>query len=131
MAAPLFAVFGGVISLTLAKQSINVSSIVGFISIVGVSILNTSILINHYIRLVMGGMEDTKAILETVRDKFRPILMGGILASLGLLPAALSQGVGSQTQKPLAIVVVGGMFLGTLMILLFAPLLLRLVETGE
>jgi cobalt-zinc-cadmium resistance protein CzcA len=131
MVAPLFAVFGGVLSLMLAKQSINVSSIVGFISIVGVSILNTSILINHYIKLVIGGMENIKAMLETARDKFRPILMGGILASLGLLPAALSRGIGSQTQKPLAIVVVGGMFLGTFMILLIAPLLLKFVEVRE
>jgi cobalt-zinc-cadmium resistance protein CzcA len=131
MIAPLFAVFGGVLSLVLTGQSINVSSIVGFISIVGVSILNTSILVTHYIRLVIGGKGNTEAILETLRDKFRPILMGGIVASLGLLPAALGHGVGSQIQKPLAIVVVGGMFLGTVMILLFAPLLLRFVETGE
>lgn len=128
---PLFAIFGGVLSLMLAGQSLNVSSIVGFISILGVSILNTTILVNHYIRLVMGGMEDSAAILETVKDKFRPILMGGLVASLGLLPAAMSHGVGSQIQKPLAIVVVGGMFLGTILMLLFVPLLLKFVEAGE
>ena len=131
MIAPLFAVFGGILSLMVTGQSMNVSSIVGFISILGVSILNTSVFVTHYIRLVVGGMENTQAILTTLRDKFRPILMGGVVASLGLLPAALSLGVGSQIQKPLAIVVVGGMLVGTVMILLFAPLLLKFADTGE
>jgi cobalt-zinc-cadmium resistance protein CzcA len=129
--APLFAVFGGLLSLVITNESINVSSMVGFISIIGVSILNTSVLITYYISAVIGGMDEAEAIIAATRDKFRPILLGGVVASLGLLPAAISHGVGSQIQKPLAIVVVGGMFVGTAMILLFMPLLLRFVETGE
>lgn len=64
-----------------------------------------------------------------MKDKFRPVVMGGLVASLGLLPAAFNSGVGSQVQKPLAIVVVGGMLFGTAMILLVSPLLLRYVQT--
>ncbi|MBF0544035.1 MAG: efflux RND transporter permease subunit [Candidatus Riflebacteria bacterium] len=130
MAAPVFAITAGLVSLILAGESLSVSSIVGFISIIGVSILNSSIIVSHFIRLTMNGMNRKNAILETARDKFRPVLMGGFVASLGLLPASMAQGVGSQVQKPLAIVVVGGMLIGTAMILLFIPLLLNFVQ-GE
>ncbi|MBF0473583.1 MAG: efflux RND transporter permease subunit, partial [Nitrospirae bacterium] len=129
MASPLFSVFAGLMSLLITGESLSVSSMVGFISIIGVSVLNSSIIINHYIRLIRDGLSKETAIIETVTDKFRPVLMGGIVASFGLLPASMSHGIGSQVQKPLAIVVVGGMFVGTIMILLFLPLLLRSVET--
>jgi cobalt-zinc-cadmium resistance protein CzcA len=128
MAAPLFAVFAGLLALLLVGESLSVSSMVGFISIIGVSILNSSVIISYYIRLFLEGSSREEAILETVRDKFRPVMMGGFVAALGLLPAALAHGVGSQVQKPLAIVVVGGMLVGTAMILLIMPLLLRYVQ---
>ena len=131
MAAPLFAVFAGLAALLLVGESLSVSSMVGFISIIGVSILNASVIISHYIRLCLDGKDTEAAILETVRDKFRPVSMGGFVAALGLLPAALAHGVGSQVQRPLAIVVVGGMLVGTVMILLIIPLLLRYVHVQE
>ncbi len=71
---------------------------------------------------------DEEATLQTIRDKFRPVLMVGLVASLGLLPASLAHGVGSQVQKPLAIVVVGGMLIGTAIILLVMPLLFRFIR---
>ncbi|MBF0536834.1 MAG: efflux RND transporter permease subunit [Nitrospirae bacterium] len=128
MAAPMLAAFAGLMSLLITGESISVSSIVGFISIIGVSVLNASILINHFIRLTIRGVNRDLAIIETAKEKFRPVLMGGFVASLGLLPAALAHGVGSQVQKPLAVVVVGGMLMGTAMILFFIPLLLKSVE---
>ena len=131
MAAPMFSVFAGLASLLVTGESLSVSSMVGFISIIGVSVLNSSILVSHFLRLTTGGMDRVQAIADTIRDKFRPVLMGGFVASLGLLPASLAQGVGSQVQKPLAIVVVGGMLAGTVMILLFTPLLLRSVQIEE
>lgn len=93
--------------------------------------LNASIMVSHYLRLTREGVNGNEAIVDTIKDKFRPILMGGFVAALGLLPAALSHGIGSQVQKPLAIVVVVGMFAGTVMILLFMPLLLRYVQLEE
>ncbi|MBF0486786.1 MAG: efflux RND transporter permease subunit [Nitrospirae bacterium] len=129
MAAPVFAVFAGLMSLLVTGESLSVSSMVGFISIIGVSVLNASIIISHFIRLTMGGMAREIAIIETVKDKFRPVLMGGFVASLGLLPASMAHGIGSQVQRPLAVVVVGGMLLGTAMTLLLIPLLLQSVET--
>ena len=89
---------------------------------------NTCIWITHYIEVYRENKEREKATIETIRDKFRPVLMGGLIASLGLLPASLAHGPGSQVQKPLAIVVVGGMFIGTALILLVMPLLFRFVH---
>jgi cobalt-zinc-cadmium resistance protein CzcA len=128
MAAPLFVIFAGLMGLLAMGESLSVSSMVGFISIIGVSILNSSVIVSHYIRLLQEGVESEKAVLETVGDKFRPVLMGGFVAALGLLPASMAHGIGSQVQRPLAIVVVGGMLLGTVLILLVTPLLLQSVE---
>ncbi len=131
MAVAMFSIFGGLEGLLITGESLNVSSIVGFISIIGVSILNSSILITHFINLVIHGLNKDEAIFEAIKDKFRPLLMGGLVASLGLLPASLAHGVGSQVQRPLAIVVVSGMLIGTIMMLLFLPLLLKFVQIEE
>ncbi|HTZ39615.1 MAG TPA: efflux RND transporter permease subunit, partial [Syntrophales bacterium] len=145
MAAPIFALFAGLLSLFITREAISVSSMVGFISIIGVAVLNASIMISHYVNLTRERRENSLAamrdgseevikqeiILETIREKFRPILMCGFVAALGLLPASVAHGVGSQVQKPLAIVVVGGMLVGTAMILLFIPLLLKYVEVNK
>ncbi|MBI5427221.1 MAG: efflux RND transporter permease subunit [Nitrospinae bacterium] len=131
MAAPAFGILGGAVSLVVMDESLSVSSIVGFVSIIGISVLNGSILVNHYIHLTLEGKPRGEAILETARDKFRPVLMGGLVAAVGLLPASIAHGVGSQVQKPLAIVVVGGMLIGTLLILLIIPLLLKYVYVQE
>jgi cobalt-zinc-cadmium resistance protein CzcA len=131
MAAPFFTVFAGLVSLLITGESLSVSSLVGFISIIGVSVLNSSILLSHYLRLLRDGKNRDEAIHETILDKFKPIVMGGLVAAVGLLPASLAYGVGSQVQKPLAIVVVGGMFAGTIMILLITPLLLRYVQIED
>jgi cobalt-zinc-cadmium resistance protein CzcA len=128
MAVPLFAVVGGLLSLWLTGQTLSTSSIVGFISIIGVSVLNGSIVVNHYVGLRRSGLSFHQAAHVTALDKFRPVLMAGLVASLGLLPASLSQGIGSQIQKPLALVVVGGMLLGTMLTLALLPLLLRFVR---
>ncbi|MCX5812022.1 MAG: efflux RND transporter permease subunit [Proteobacteria bacterium] len=129
--APVCAVFGGVISLLVTGQSLSISAIVGFISIIGISTFKTCILISHYLEVYKEKKNRQEAIIETVREKFRSILMVGLTASLGLLPAALAHGVGSQIQKPLAIVVVGGMLIGTGIILLVMPLLFKFVQIEE
>lgn len=128
MIAPTFTVAGGLTSLLITGESLSISSIVGFVSIIGVSVLNASILISHYIRLADEGMDVDEATHATIQDKFRPVFMSGFVASLGLLPASLAHGVGSQVQKPLAIVVVGGMLIGTALQLFIIPLLLRFIS---
>lgn len=129
--APVCAVFGGLMSLLITGQSLSISAIVGFISIIGISTFKTCILISHYIEVYKEKKNSQIAVIETVREKFRSILMVGLTASLGLLPASIAHGVGSQVQKPLAIVVVGGMLIGTGIILLVMPLLFRFVRTEE
>jgi heavy metal efflux system protein len=126
--APICTVFGGLISLLMAGQALSISAVVGFVSIIGISLFNTCIWVTHYIEVCQEKKDREIATLETTRDKFRPVLMGGLIASFGLLPASIAQGVGSQVQKPLAIVVVGGMFIGTIIILLVMPLLFRFVQ---
>jgi cobalt-zinc-cadmium resistance protein CzcA len=128
MVAPTCTVFGGLISLLFIEQPLSISAVVGFISIIGISIFNTCIWIQHYIEVYREKKNKEEATFETVRDKFRPVLMGGLIASLGLFPASIAHGVGSQVQKPLAIVVVGGMLIGTAIILLVMPLLFRFVR---
>jgi cobalt-zinc-cadmium resistance protein CzcA len=128
LTAALFSVFGGLAFLLIMGQSLSVSASVGFISILGVSILNASIFVIHYMKLDEEGMAMEEAITQTASDKFRAILMTGLTASIGLLPAMLSTGVGSQVQKPLAIVVVGGMLIGTFILLMLMPALLRFVK---
>ena len=129
--APICTVFGGLMSLLLTGQSLSISAIVGFVSVIGISTFDTCIVINHYIEAYRENKNKERATLETVTEKFRSILMVGLVASLGLLPAALSRGVGSQVQKPLAIVVVGGMLIGTGIILIIVPLLFRYVHIEE
>ena len=129
--APLCTVFGGLISLLLTGQSLSISAIVGFVSVIGISAFDTCIVINHYIEVYREIKNKERATMETIREKFRSILMVGLVASLGLLPAALSHGIGSQVQKPLAIVVVGGMLIGTGILLVVVPLLFKYVEINE
>jgi len=129
--APVCAVFGGLISLLLTDQPLSISAVVGFISVIGISMFNTCIWITHYIEVYRETKDRDKAALQSVQDKFRPVLMGGLIASLGLLPASVSQGVGSQVQKPLAIVIVGGMLIGTVIILLVMPFLFRFVRVEK
>ncbi len=129
--APLCTVFGGLMSLLLAGQPLSISAVVGFVSVVGISTFHTCILITHYIEAFEETKNPIEATYQTVKDKFRPVLMVGLVASLGLLPASMAHGVGSQIQKPLAIVVVGGMLIGTGIILLVMPLLFKYVQTEK
>ncbi len=107
------------------------SSAIGFISVMGVSIMNGAVITTQFIRLYENGLSMYDAVIETMRDKFRPVLMTGLVASLGLLPAAVRAGIGTQVQKPLALVVVTGMSIGTIATLLLIPVLLYLVPPKE
>jgi heavy metal efflux system protein len=129
--APLCTVFGGLVSLLITGQSLSISAIVGFVSVIGISAFDTCIVINHYIESYKEIRNKEQATLETIREKFRSILMVGLVASLGLLPAAFSHGVGSQVQRPLAIVVVGGMLIGTAILLVVVPLVFKYVQVNE
>ncbi|MGC1896532.1 MAG: efflux RND transporter permease subunit, partial [Pseudolabrys sp.] len=118
------AVIGGIIGLCLTGVPFSVSAAIGFIALFDISVMNGIIVLSQYNLLVRGGMESSRAILETGALQIRPVLMTCVIAGVGLLPAAISTGIGSQVQKPLAIVVVSGMTLAPILILIVLPALI-------
>jgi heavy metal efflux system protein len=118
------AVTGGIIGLFVTGTPFSVPAAIGFIALFGISVMNGIIMLSQYDLLVRGGMERVPAILKTGALQLRPVLMTCVIAGVGLLPAALSTGIGSQVQKPLALVVVSGMTLAPVLILLVLPALM-------
>src|SRR5215831_4117150 len=112
------AVIGGIFGLYLTGVPFSVSAAIGFIALFGISVMNGIIVLSQYNLLSRGGMERTRAILQTGVLQIRPVLMTCVIAGAGLLPAAVSTGIGSQVQKPLAVVVVSGMILTPVVILI-------------
>jgi heavy metal efflux system protein len=120
------AVFGGILGLLLTGIPFSVSAAIGFIALFGISVMDGIIILSQYNQLIDEGMERGKAILRTGELQLRPVLMTCVVAGIGLLPAALSSGIGSQVQKPLAIVVVAGMMLAPVVILITLPALISM-----
>ncbi len=122
-----FAVAGGILGLTFAGLNASVSAAVGFISLFGVSAMD-GILLVSYMRLSLAdGLGTEAAIIRASETRMRQIFMTGLSACIGLVPAALSTGIGSQVQQPLACVIVGGMLLSPICSLLVIPTIARLV----
>ena len=121
-----FTMIGGIAALGLAGLHLSVSAAVGFIAVAGISVQNGVIMAEEVLLRVREGAVSTRAIIEGAVSRLRPILMTALMAGLGLLPAALSQGIGSETQRPFACVIVGGIVTGTLFTLLVLPVALRL-----
>ncbi len=116
-----FAVGGGVIALYITGEDFSVSAAIGFISLAGVAVMDGILNITYFRELLSRGMSFEEAIFNGAEQRMRPMLMTALSAGVGLLPAAISQGIGSQVQRPLATVVVGGMLLGPIMLLVVAP----------
>ena len=96
---------------------------IGFISLFGVSVMSGILIINGYYRVAAAGVPTIEAMYRAAAEQMRPILMMTLSASIGLLPAAISTGIGSQVQRPLATVIVGGMLIGPIWLLLVVPAL--------
>ncbi len=118
-----FAVSGGLVALYVTGLDFSVSAAIGFISLLGVSVMSGILIINGYYRVAAGGMAPVEAMFHAVGEQMRPILMMTLSACIGLLPAAISSGIGSQVQRPLATVIVGGMLIGPIMLLVVVPAL--------
>src|SRR6202030_4089849 len=99
------------------------SAAIGFVSLFGVSVMSGILIINRYNQVAASGMSTIEAMSSAVEQQMRPILMMALSACIGLLPAAISTGIGSQVQRPLATVVVGGMLIGPIMFLIVVPAL--------
>jgi heavy metal efflux system protein len=120
------AVVGGIFALFVTGIPFSVSAAIGFIALFGISVMDGIIILSQFNALIDAGMERSAAILRTGELQMRPVLMTCIIAGIGLLPAAMSSGIGSQVQKPLAVVVVGGMMLAPIVILVTLPVLIML-----
>lgn len=122
------ALLGGMIALHLRGMTLNVSSAVGFIALFGVSVQNGVIMVSNLNRLRDTGLDLTAAVIAGATERLRPVLMTATVAALGLVPAALASGIGSDVQRPLATVVVGGLFTATALTLLVLPAFYLLIE---
>jgi cobalt-zinc-cadmium resistance protein CzcA len=120
-----FAAAGGVIALYLAGEEFSVSAAIGFISLAGVAVMDGIVNITYFRELLSRGQTFSEAIFNGAEQRMRPMLMTALSAGVGLFPAAISQGIGSQVQRPLATVVVGGMLLGPIMLLVVGPAIRR------
>ncbi|HXI90242.1 MAG TPA: CusA/CzcA family heavy metal efflux RND transporter [Blastocatellia bacterium] len=118
-----FAVIGGVIALLVTAVPLSVSAAVGFIALFGQAVLNGVVMVTYFNQLRDRGLSALAAVREGALIRLRTVLMTALLASLGLLPAALSSGIGSETQKPLAIVIIGGLISATALTLIVLPTL--------
>jgi heavy metal efflux system protein len=126
-----FAVAGGILALYFSGQPFSVSAAIGFISLLGVAVMDGILNITYYHELRIRGMAVAEAVFRGAEQRMRPLLMTALSAAVGLFPAAISHGIGSQVQRPLATVVVGGMTIGPFMLLIVAPALRMLFLRGE
>jgi cobalt-zinc-cadmium resistance protein CzcA len=122
-----FVLIGGLAGLALADLHLSISAAVGFIAVAGISVQNGVIMVEQFMEIIEAqGKSLSVAVMDGARLRLRPILMTALMAGLGLLPAALSRGIGSETQRPFAVVIVGGMVSATLFTLVLLPLLFPL-----
>jgi cobalt-zinc-cadmium resistance protein CzcA len=118
-----FAAGGGILALYLTGLNFSISAAIGFISLFGVSVMNGILIMTYFNEVKASGMETIAAMFQAASQRMRPMLMTALSACIGLLPAAVSSGIGSQVQRPLATVVVGGMFIGPILLLVVVPAL--------
>lgn len=120
------ALIGGIFALWFTGTPFSVSAAIGFIGLFGISVMGGILVISYYNQMLAAGMERGAAVLQAARTQFRPVMMTCVAACVGLLPAAMSTGIGSQVQKPLALVVVGGILLAPILILVVLPVMIEM-----
>ncbi|HZS10536.1 MAG TPA: CusA/CzcA family heavy metal efflux RND transporter [Blastocatellia bacterium] len=123
-----FAVIGGIFALLLTGINLSVSAAIGFIALFGQAVLNGVVMVSYFNQLRDEGLTPYQAVLKGGLVRLRTVLMTALLAMLGLLPMALSHGIGSETQKPLAVVIIGGLISATLLTLIVLPTLYFVFE---
>ena len=118
------ALIGGVLALALTGTPFSISAAIGFVALFGIAVMDGILVVTTFNQQLNEGLERDEALAMTVRHCLRPVVMTCLAAAIGLLPAAISSGIGSQVQKPLALVVVGGMTLAPVLILMVLPVLI-------
>jgi len=117
------ALLGGILGLLITGQYLSVPSAVGFIALFGVAVLNGVVLVSQFNQLREQGLTMDEAVRQGCERRLRPVLMTALVAILGLTPLLFASGPGSEVQRPLAVVVVGGLFTATLLTLVVLPVL--------
>jgi cobalt-zinc-cadmium resistance protein CzcA len=125
-----FAIAGGIVALYFTGLDFSISAAIGFVSLFGVSVMDGILMITYYNQVRAEGMHIDEAMFHAATQRMRPMLMTAMSACIGLFPAAMSTGIGSQVQRPLATVVVGGMLIGPVMLLVVVPAL-RMMFLGS
>ena len=120
-----FALTGGLIALWLTGEFISVPASVGFIALLGIALLNGVVMMSHFNYLISKGLEISRVVREGALRRLRPVMMTASICALGLVPLLLATGPGSEIQKPLAIVVIGGLISSTLLTLFLLPIIYR------
>jgi len=126
-----FTLIGGLGGLAIAGLHLSVSAAVGFIAVAGISVQNGVIMVEQFLEFMKQGKPLMEAVTEGAVLRLRPIIMTALMAGLGLLPAALSHGIGPETQRPFAVVIVGGIVSATLFTLLLLPTLFPFFARGR
>jgi len=116
---------GGVVALAITGEYLSVPASVGFIALMGIAVLNGLVMITCFNQLVARGMALPEVVSQGALRRFRPVMMTACITGLGLVPLLLATGPGSEIQKPLAIVVLGGLLSATLLTLILLPMLFR------
>ena len=124
-AAIPMAVIGGVLALALTGTAFSISAAIGFVALFGIAVMDGILIVTTFNQVVDEGATRLQAVRTATANAMRPVVMTCLVAAIGLLPAALSNGIGSQVQKPLALVVVGGMTLAPILILMVLPALVE------
>ena len=125
------ALTGGIIALLLRDIPFPISAAVGFIALTGIAVLNGLVMVSFIRDLRLHGQALHEAIIEGALTRLRPVLMTALVAALGFIPMAFNTGIGSEVQRPLATVVIGGIISSTLLTLVVLPALYRLVHGRE
>lgn len=126
-----FASIGGIAALYFTGEYLSVPASVGFIALWGIAVLNGVVLVSYIRNLRDGGMEQRRAIFEGAQLRFQPVMMTATVAALGLVPFLFAKGPGSEIQRPLAIVVIGGLVTSTLLTLVVVPAMYRFFDHNE
>ena len=120
-----FAVVGGIFGLLVAGEYLSVPASVGFIALLGIAVLNGVVMVSYYNQLLAQGMPLAEVVVEGAKRRLRPVMMTATIAALGLVPMLFASGPGSEVQRPLAIVVIGGLITSTALTLVLLPILFR------
>lgn len=126
-----FAMIGGVVALWMAGEYLSVPASVGFIALLGIAVLNGVVLVSYYNQLRALGMKIDDVVVEGARRRLRPVMMTASIAAFSLIPLLFATGPGSEIQRPLAIVVIGGLVTSTALTLVILPVIYRWISKGE